>query len=473
MGRGGLRRFAAHALPAAAVLFAACATTLSVLSVSQAVAGASPSAALTPANDPQSVLDGHSYSLVTNNGGLIGFGAALSSSGEAHPSSPFVGAASTPDGLGAWVVAANGAVEALGDAVNHGSMAGHALAKPIVGIAATPTGGGYWLVASDGGIFSFGNAHFYGSMGGQHLIAPVVGIAAVPTGQGYWEVASDGGIFSFGHVQFYGSMGGEHLSSPVVGIAGSPSGQGYWLVASDGGIFAFGHVRFFGSTGAEHLVKPIVGMAVTPTGGGYWLTASDGGLFTFGDAPYFGSAAAFGRTVVGIAMELGGYQNPLRAVSGLTPERVDQGVDYSGSGPIYALGDGVVLNLTNPGWPGGAFITYQLTDGPAAGDIIYVAENVVPRVEMGQLVNSDTVVGTLVDAYPNLETGWADPPGNGESLARADGQWSTLAETNSYPTAYGANFSALLTMLGAPGGVLMGPVQGTIPASWPRWLPTG
>ena len=34
----------------------------------------------------------------------------------------------------------------------------------------TPSGNGYWLVASDGGIFSFGDAHFYGSMGGQaHL----------------------------------------------------------------------------------------------------------------------------------------------------------------------------------------------------------------------------------------------------------------------------------------------------------------
>ena len=62
----------------------------------------------------------------------------------------------------------------------------------------------------------------------------------------------------------------------------------------------------------------------------------------------------------------GGYANPLRAVQILTPERIDQGVDYAGFGPLYAIGDGVVLNTVGSGWPGGTFIAYQLTDGPGA-----------------------------------------------------------------------------------------------------------
>ena len=39
------------------------------------------------------------------------------------------------------------------------------------------------------------------------------------------------------------------------------------------------------------------------------------------------------------------YVNPLRAVTGLVQERVDQGVDYDANAgsPIYALGDGVVV----------------------------------------------------------------------------------------------------------------------------------
>lgn len=163
-----------------------------------------------------------------------------------------------------------------------------------------------------------------------------------------------------------------------------------------------------------------------------------------------------------IAGSIAGYANPLRAVSNLVPERIDQGVDYAGSGPIYAIGDGVVVNTTNSGWPGGAFISYQLSNGPAAGNIVYVAENVVPTVQVGQQVTPTTVIGTLVDASPNLETGWAQPPGNGN--AAATGQWNT-----STSTAYGENFSQLLQALGAPPGVSEGTVQGAVPAGWPTW----
>ncbi|MGH8980189.1 MAG: hypothetical protein ACRDWE_04095, partial [Acidimicrobiales bacterium] len=144
-------------------------------------------------------------------------------------------------------------------------------------------------------------------------------------------------------------------------------------------------------------------------------------------------------------------------------------VDYAGGGPIYALGDGVVLNTTNSGWPGGAFISYRLLDGPASGDIVYVAENVKPEVKIGQIVTSTTVVGTLINAYPNLEIGWAASPGTGESAARAAGEWSTQDDQDSLPTAYGENFSQLLTALGAPSGISYGPVQGAVTPGWPVW----
>jgi len=48
------------------------------------------------------------------------------------------------------------------------------------------------------------------------------------------------------------------------------------------------------------------------------------------------------------------YVNPLRSVSGLVPERIDEGVDFGGTGPVYALGDAVVTNAGgNAEWPGG------------------------------------------------------------------------------------------------------------------------
>lgn len=50
------------------------------------------------------------------------------------------------------------------------------LNKPIVGMASSPSGLGYWLVASDGGIFTHGDAAFAGSMGAAHLNKPIVGM---------------------------------------------------------------------------------------------------------------------------------------------------------------------------------------------------------------------------------------------------------------------------------------------------------
>ena len=137
---------------------------------------------------------------------------------------------------------------------------------PIVGMAAVPSnqGLGYWLVGADGGVFPFGRANFYGSMGGKPLNKPIVGIAATPDGDGYWEVASDGGIFSFGDANFYGSTGGRSLNKPIVGIAATSDGNGYWEVASDGGVFGYGDAGFSGSMGGTSLTAPITGIAAVP-----------------------------------------------------------------------------------------------------------------------------------------------------------------------------------------------------------------
>ncbi len=92
------------------------------------------------------------------------------------------------------------------------------------------------------------------------------------------------------------------------------------------------------------------------------------------------------------------YQNPLRDIAGLIPERIDQGVDFGGAGPIYALGDAVVTNATaaNYGWPDGGWITYQLTDGPAKGLMVFVAEDVRPTVAAGAHVTSGTAASAAL-----------------------------------------------------------------------------
>jgi len=144
------------------------------------------------------------------------------------------------------------------------------------------------------------------------------------------------------------------------------------------------------------------------------------------------------------------YRNPLRAVSDLVAERVEQGADFGGAGPVYALGDGVVTSATasDSGWPGGGWITYRLTDGPDTGLTVYVAEDVTPAVQAGQAVTSSTVIANMFNGGDGIETGWApsavntaqsQPPGAGD-----------INGNGPFPAIAGLNFEAVLESLGVP-----------------------
>jgi murein DD-endopeptidase MepM/ murein hydrolase activator NlpD len=164
--------------------------------------------------------------------------------------------------------------------------------------------------------------------------------------------------------------------------------------------------------------------------------------------------------------QVGVYKNPLRDVKSLTPMRIDQGVDYGGNGPVYAIGNGKIVNIRSSDWLTGVFINYQLTDGPAKGRYVYFAENCKPSVKVGDTVTADTVICNMVFASPYTETGWAQAPGSG-TIALA---YSCYDANNSTNTAFGKNFSAFLAKLGAPAGVAQpGPTTCTLPAGWPTW----
>ena len=163
---------------------------------------------------------------------------------------------------------------------------------------------------------------------------------------------------------------------------------------------------------------------------------------------------ATGATCRDIAGPTDAYRNPLRGVVGLRPGRIDQGVDYGGAGPIYALGPGIIRSVYIEGWPDGVFIVYELAGGPDAGRAVYVAENVVPRVTVGQVISPTTVLATLRPQAPNLETGWADLLALGASRAVVDHQVLGTGDAGSVSTGCGQSFDALLRGLGAPGGIL-------------------
>ncbi len=161
------------------------------------------------------------------------------------------------------------------------------------------------------------------------------------------------------------------------------------------------------------------------------------------------------------------YLNPLRDVSGLVLERIDQGCDFAGSGPVYALGDGIVTSSIayDAGWSGG-WITYQLTDGPAQGLEVYVAEDVTPTVQVGQAVTAYTVVGNMFDGDEGIETGWAQPGGgNAESQLAVAGSIGGLGP---FPTAVGTNFDELLQSVGVSPAPNFGQGPfGILPANYP------
>ncbi len=168
------------------------------------------------------------------------------------------------------------------------------------------------------------------------------------------------------------------------------------------------------------------------------------------------------------------YKNPLRDVKDLKPLRIDGGVDYQGHGPIYALGNGevVMVNGHNSGWPGkttsgdgGTYISYKLTDGPAKGKEVFMAENceIPGSLKKGSTVTSETIICDFQgDDYAYGEMGWAD--GKGSFIGNE-------CYDQSAHTVYGINFSDLMVTLGAPAGQWQAGyhISCQMPSDWPKW----
>ena len=423
---------------------------------------------------------------------VAAFGAPLR--GAPPATSPaVVGITAVTDGAGYYVVRANGEVDAFG-VPSYGSLVASSLASGVTatGIAYDAATGGYWVVTSNGRVHGF-NAPFLGqphiAPGGWGQHAAAVGIAAAPDGNGYYVVRANGAVNGFG-VPWHGSLAG-HLrygaTAPVVavGIAVDAVTGGYWLALSNGRVANFDapfEGEPLGTVRPAYGAMAVTGIAAAPGGHGYYVLRGDGEVDNVG-APRRGPIAsgrgiANGSMATGISVDpvtggyyvalditpVGGYLNPLRSVSALVPQEIDQGVDYCGSGPVYAIGNGVVRNVYAADWPSGVFIAYQLSSGPAKGLMVYVAENLTPKVTVGQRVTPLSVVGVVHDARTCMETGWADatsPQGHVAAHFEYNGRNST---------AFGLNFSALLAQLGARPGLAQraGP-PGPIPSSWPSW----
>jgi hypothetical protein len=154
------------------------------------------------------------------------------------------------------------------------------------------------------------------------------------------------------------------------------------------------------------------------------------------------------------------YVNPLSKVANLVAERVDQGVDFSGNGPILAIGNAKILETGGSGWPGGPYMAYQLLDGPDAGRTVYVAENIRPTVQVGQTVKAGQEIATMFQGGTGIEMGWADT-GGGSPLSQTAAAGSiTGANLPPGGTQVGRSFESLLNSLGVPKANNLGAAPG-------------
>lgn len=167
-----------------------------------------------------------------------------------------------------------------------------------------------------------------------------------------------------------------------------------------------------------------------------------------------------------------GYKNPFRSVQNLYAGQIDQGVDYSGTGPVYALGTATITYVDKPYvWfpPAPHYIAYRLWAGAAKGFTVYIAECINPKVHVGEVVYSNTVVGKMYSCAYGVETGWAAPHHLPDTAA-----YFCYVQNHHYSTGasgYGINMSDLLARIGAPPGVDYGPNVCTMPRNshLPAW----
>jgi hypothetical protein len=175
------------------------------------------------------------------------------------------------------------------------------------------------------------------------------------------------------------------------------------------------------------------------------------------------------------------YVNPLRAVSGLQSSRIDMGVDYSGSGPIVAIGEAKVVTASYvPGpescWgrtcapaPGG-WVVYRLLDGPFVGKYVYAVENITLEVKAGETVRQGQEIAVLHQGSPNLEIGWAAGR-EAQTLAVARHHQCPCTDPGGWSSIEGRNFNQLLVWLGAPSGYLQESPPQKMPRGWPALPP--
>lgn len=139
------------------------------------------------------------------------------------------------------------------------------------------------------------------------------------------------------------------------------------------------------------------------------------------------------------------YVDPLQFVS--VWERTDQGVDAQMpvGAPILAPGSVKILAI-EPNWYAGQPLVYfELLDGPDAGRVQFVAEEITNIAGAGKILQRGQVIARYAPTGTGIEYGWSTP--DGITLAKA-----TTGYEEGQVTPAGRSIREWLNALGANAG---------------------
>ncbi len=141
------------------------------------------------------------------------------------------------------------------------------------------------------------------------------------------------------------------------------------------------------------------------------------------------------------------YVNPLEYVT--VWGRTDQGVDASLplGAPILAPGRIKVLAIIPNWYAGQPLVYFELLDGPDAGRVQYVAEQITQIAPAGSILQRGQAVARYATSGTNIEYGWSTI--DGVTLARA-----TTGYEEGQVTPAGQSIRTWLNALGARAGVI-------------------
>jgi hypothetical protein len=164
-------------------------------------------------------------------------------------------------------------------------------------VAIVPAARGAWVMARDGGVFALGGAPFHGSAVGRWRVDAVGGFAL---GDGYVVVAKDGRLATFGSAAPAVTPSG--LRGSVVEVVALRDGA--LLVTDVGDVATVSSTARPGSLSFRPQVTlDVVSAGVTADERGLWLVRRSGEVITVANAPALGNV---GADVVAIVADPGG-----------------------------------------------------------------------------------------------------------------------------------------------------------------------